>query len=454
MRKTLLISLVILALFTSCKVQKNIQKEDIVTIPPIENIQIMEDLQKSIEDLPGIRVERIPTNNINFKASFKLMIEQPVDHFDLSKGYFEQKVYLNHTDFNAIMVMNINGYSVPSNTFTSELVPWLSSNFMHVEHRFFGESIPANLDYSVLTIEQAANDHHRVIEILKQVYKGKWITTGISKGGQATIFHSMYFPDDADVSIPYVAPVNLAQEDTRLNTFLDQVGTPECRSKVLEFQRSILGSYAESLKAFENLSDEKELKYPMSTEKAFELSVLEYEFAYWQWSGGAQCDLIPGKEAEAEDLVEQLFLIDAPGFFTESSIEYFFPFFYQAYAELGMYGYTTDSLQGYLKEYDSYVSNYASFIPEKFNVEYNPEPLQKVQHYLENSANNFIFVYGENDAWSATAFIPDGVNTNSVGLVNADGSHLTRINDLSEIQKKIAFSKLAEWLEVKIIIQD
>ena len=32
------------------------------------------------------------------------------------------------------------------------------------------------------------------------------LATGISKGGQATMFYRSYFPDDVDISVPYVAP--------------------------------------------------------------------------------------------------------------------------------------------------------------------------------------------------------------------------------------------------------
>ena len=447
MKKINLLTLLFLIIITACNVQKKVQK-------PVVSVSVpytLETLEADLAQLDGVEVEKLQKAGPDFKIAFKLMIEQPLDHSDPSKGTFTQKVYLSHDDPGAPMVMNINGYSVPANSFTSELVPWLDANQMHVEHRFFGESMPDELNYEYLTIEQAANDHHRIIELLKEVYTGKWITTGISKGGQATIFHSTFFPKDVDMSIPYVAPVNKTVEDERLITFLDNVGSAECRATILEYQRSILEDYDESFALFKNVVEKRKMAFPMKLEKAFELSILEYEFAYWQWSGGSNCDQIPGGEAETQVLVDQLFAIDTPGFFTSSGIEYFFPFFYQAYAELGMYGYAVDSLDGYLREYTEYVNNYNTFIPADMIIEFDPSVLNRVHDYLENDADNFLYIYGENDAWSATAFTPNPKKTNSVALFKKDGSHFTRIKDLSEAQQKIAFDKIEKWLDVKLI---
>jgi hypothetical protein len=409
-----------------------------------------EDFLSQLKALPGMEVKEINYDTSFFRAGFEIFFEQYIDHSDPSKGTFTQKFYLNHKDVNAPMVFGINGYSVPNNGFISELVPILDANFIHVEHRYFADSKPDPLDYDYLTIEQAANDHHRIIEALRAIYKGKWISSGISKGGQATIFHRTYFPDDVDVSIPYVAPVNLAVEDERLLTFLDEVGTAECRAKVLEYQRAVLANYDDALDLFKKRAETNNLTFPMGVNKAFELSVMEYEFAYWQWTGGGNCEYIPGADAETETLINQLYMIDAPGFFTTNSIEYFFPFFYQAYAELGMYGYSVDSLKSNLREYDSYVNNYYTFIPDNMNVVYQPETLQKVYKYLEEDANNFIFVYGENDAWSATAFVPVDGKTNSITFFQKDGSHFTRINTLSDDQKEEVYDRLEEWLDLEI----
>lgn len=63
------------------------------------------------------------------------------------------------------MVIELDGYAV--NNRTAELSKILNCNQIMVEHRYFGESVPAPFDWKYLTIKQAADDHHRIIEMFK-----------------------------------------------------------------------------------------------------------------------------------------------------------------------------------------------------------------------------------------------------------------------------------------------
>jgi len=437
--------LLVLMLFSSCSAFRKAEVVD----PQKRDETITLDITQKLRLLSGVKTEKLEVCPSQFANAFVLMVEQPIDHFHPETGKFWQKVYLNHKDENKPMIFSLNGYSVPFNGYISELVPVLDANFIHVEHRYFGDSKPESMDYKYLDIQQSAMDHHRIVQILKRIYKGKWISEGISKGGQTVAFHRRFYPDDVDASIPYVAPINAAREDKRLISFLDQIGSPECRSKVLEYQRAVVSDYDAAFELFQQKSISRSYVFPMGIKRAFELSVMEFEFAYWQWSGGEACDSLPGIGNSTEELVDALFAIDAPSFFNKKDMEYFFPFFYQAYAEIGMYGYCVDSLKTHLREYTSYVDNYNTFIPENINIIYNPSALTEVNEYL-SGADRFIFIYGENDAWSATAFVADNVRTNSVTLFQKDGSHMTRIRTLSEDQKKLIYQKLRDWLGVEV----
>ena len=114
-----------------------------------------EEIQHLLEvftSTPGISISPIDHNQDHFNAAFEVFIEQPLDHKDPSKGIFTQKFYLNHKSLNSPVIFNLNGYSVPNNSFVSELVPWLKANFVHVEHRYFADSKPSVMDYEFLTI--------------------------------------------------------------------------------------------------------------------------------------------------------------------------------------------------------------------------------------------------------------------------------------------------------------
>lgn len=97
---------------------------------------------------------------------------------------------------------------------------------------------PCNWEY--LTAENSAYDLHNVNQTFRELYTGKWVSTGISKGGQTTCLYRAWFPDDVDFSVPYVAPLNRGVEDGRHEPFLRKVGTKKDRQKIEAFQIEIL----------------------------------------------------------------------------------------------------------------------------------------------------------------------------------------------------------------------
>jgi len=47
------------------------------------------------------------------------------------------------------------------------------------------------------------------------------------------MYHRYFFPNDVDATIPYVGPLNFSIEDTRVYDFFEQVGSEECRDKII-----------------------------------------------------------------------------------------------------------------------------------------------------------------------------------------------------------------------------
>ncbi|MFT5009575.1 MAG: hypothetical protein ACI9EA_000262 [Pseudomonadales bacterium] len=449
-------SLGFLALFIvvifSCKSKQAAVQE--ISPPPPPNSDMTEKAETTdalvntlllgLTNLEGVTAERIESQNEFYNYMFELQIEQPVDHFDVSKGTFKQKVYLSHLDFNKPMVMYLNGYTAGSNSYVTEAAQILESNQIHVEHRFFSNSRPETIPWDLLTIEQSAYDHHRIVELLKTFYTKPWVSTGISKGGMVTIFHKRFFPNDVAVAMPYVAPLNTERHDPRVYEHLNNVGTEECRNAVTEYQRELLIYRDEALDIFEKYSDKAGYVYPHGLEASFELSVLEFSFAFWQWSG--DCSTIPSQESSVEDKMKYLFYtIDAPSFFNESTLTDILPFFYQGYYEIGMYGYEVDKFKGLTQIYTEEVDNYRTFIPKDMDVIYNPEPVRDVINWLDENGNNMIFIYGELDPWGATAYEPTA-NTNSLFLNLDNGNHGTRLKNFPKDTRAAAMDSLQIWI--------
>ena len=382
-----------------------------------------------------------------FKEKYILLIQQPVDHKFPDKNKFTQRLYLSHLDFEEPVVFITEGYGADyaaHPNYVNELCPILNANQICVEHRYFSESIPDPIDWSQLTVYNAASDHHRVVEILKQVYSGKWVNTGISKGGQTTMYHRYFYPDDVDASVGYVCPLNFSIEDKRVYRFLNNVGDSVCRHKILDFQTELLKNKQKYIPEFIKLVEKQNLSYSMGIEKAFELLVFEYSFAFWQW-GDVSCENILWEPENPEKMVKHLDKITGIDWISEQGLSKIFAFYYQALSEIGFYGYDIEPF----KEYTSYTSNptFSFTLPENMEVIYNPIPMQQVDNYIRHEAQNMIFIYGETDPWSSTA-VDLTYNTNSIKIIKPGGSHTTRINNLPEEQKNLVIETLNDWLEL------
>ena len=197
----------------------------------LANGPLLQKLQQ-IKEISGIRELKVQP----YTEYYEFWYEQPIDHNNPSKGTFKQRVLLGHRDFNAPMVAILEGYGIYSPA-ESELSKLFKTNQLTIEHRFFNNSKPeGETPWTDLTLKQAATDQHEIIQALRQkIYPNtKWISTGISKGGQTTVYHRYFYPEDVELSVPYVAPINLEKIDPRLEKFLSKLGgTPENR-KLLE----------------------------------------------------------------------------------------------------------------------------------------------------------------------------------------------------------------------------
>jgi hypothetical protein len=396
-----------------------------------------------LKSQPDIEVTPIKADDI-FTEAYEIFITQPIDHNNPDGPKFRQQLFLSHIDKEKPMVIELDGYDV--NNGTSELSKIINCNQILVEHRYFGESVPVPFDWKYLTIKQAADDDHKIVEVFKQYYKGKWISTGISKGGSCAIFHRYFYPNDVDVSVPYVGPLNSSTEDQRVYEWIKTVSTPECREKVFDFQKLCLEKRDELYKMFLKNAEDKQLSYNIvGPEKAYEYAVLEYSFAFWQWQRDS-CSDIPNENSTTDQIWEHLLRNGGVNYFSDASIIKGYPFYYQCYTEFGYYAYEIDQFKDYLKYADGKTK---FFIPPGSNPIYNPILLKRVNNWASNEAANFIFIYGGNDPWTAPGVCLTG-KTNSIKMVLPGGSHRTRIKSFNRKDKELIYSRLEKWLDMSI----
>lgn len=410
-------------------------------------------LKSFLENQPEIKSVEEMGHADFFVAKYKIMVEQPVDHSDLSKGTFLQRVLIADKGLNQPVVFITEGYNggySENPNYINELCPILGANQICMDHRYFGESMPEPLNWEYLTVRNAAADHHHVILLMKKYYSGKWISTGISKGGQTTVYHRWLYPNDVDVSVPYVAPLNFGVEDGRHEPFIaNTTGTPEGRAKVRAFQLQILKNRETYLPLLEQYCTDKKYHPLLNNDELLDYIVLEYSYGLWQYDN-SPVD-IPALDAPAEELFAQLVKVSSPMYLSSEGVDIFKSFYVQAAHELGYYGYDVKPFEDYLsiKTAENWLNRI--YLPE-LDIKYNKKTAKQVKKFINKTDAKILFIYGEWDPWSASAFeVPD--KPNFLKIVKPEGSHSTRIGNLPAEQKQQVKAKLEEWLDMEVNIE-
>ena len=390
-----------------------------------------------------------PLDKGEFAEKYVTYFNQPLDHQHPEKGSFRQRVVVSHIGFNRPTVIVTEGYGASyalNPRYREELSKMFNTNMVFVEYRYFLESTPNPRDWQYLTAESSADDLHAVRQALKDIYPNKWIATGISKGGQTAMLYRTFYPNDVDITVPYVGPLCYGVEDGRHEPFLRQVGTEDERRKIEDFQLEVLKRKSTLLPRFEKHCQEKKYEFNASTEEIYDYSVLEYSFAFWQW--GTPVSTIPANNASDDEIYKHFMAISEPSYFAKGGGNE--SFFVQAARELGYYGYDIRPFKKYLSITSSKGYLKKLMLPDDAkDIKFDKTLSKKITKFLKKNDPKMIFVYGEIDPWSAaaTTWLNTDKKENVHIFVEPRGSHLARINTLPEEMKQEAISILQKWLE-------
>ena len=406
---------------------------------------VLQDKLKAISQITEIK----PLESKEFAEKYVTYFTQPLDHDRPELGNFRQRVIVSHVGFDRPTVIVTEGYGAGyalSPRYREELSRMFNTNMIFVEYRYFLESTPEPRDWQYLTAESSADDLHAVFEAFKKIYPGKWISTGISKGGQTTMLYRTFYPDDVDISVPYVGPLCYGVEDGRHEPFLRKVGTAEERKKIEDFQLEVLKRKATLLPRFEKHCTEKGYDFFGSVEEIYDYSVLEYSFAFWQW--GTPANTIPACDADDDTIYKHFMAISEPSYFAKGGKNE--SFFVQAARELGYYGYDIRPFKKYLSIKSSKGYLKKLMLPEDAkHIKFDKTLSKKITKFLKKSDPKMVFIYGEIDPWSAAApmWLDTSKKKNMHMFVQPRGSHRARINTLPEDMKQEAINIIKGWLE-------
>lgn len=413
----------------------------------LEAVADADDILVQLQSIPGVTVLEERASPYAGTRFFRLLFEQPADHGRPLGERFQIRVNLLHRSVDAPMVLYGSGHGLGDNPSRSEPTILLVANQLSVEHRFFGNSRPASNDWTKLDIRQAAGDYHRLVQAFKPLYSARWLTTGVSKGGMAAVYHRYFYPDDVDATVPYVAPNSHGLNDARYARFIEQVGDADCRAKLQAVQRAILERRDEMLPLMENLAEVEGTGFEVigGLDRALEFAAVELSFYFWQYWGLPSCPEVPAPDVSAAELfgfVDHI-LVGIAYTYGDVGLEDSTAYYYQAATELGWTRFSTRHLRDLLRypgedEPRAYLS-----IPvcEPFNYGL----MLQVEHWVRTQGERMLFIYGENDPWSAGAFSVDEGN-DAFRYIVPDGEHGSRISRLPDIEYDEAMEHLYRWM--------
>ena len=413
------------------------------------NLQAQEksEFRQALEAIPGIEIVKELKAYAHFTEVYELRFTQPVDHHYPNNVTFTQRMFVGHAGFDRPTVLSTSGYQA-AGLGNAEPAVLLNGNLLRVEHRYFGESAPDPLVWDNLTIWQAATDHHCIVQAFKKIYDGKWVSTGHSKDGQTTIQFKAIYPDDIDVAIPYVAPLNTSKTDPRIYEFLNSVGTDAERQKVYEYQLALFEKKAEIMPVIKEQAEKRNWTFTMGIDRGFDLAVLEFPFAMWQYGGFKPLEL-PGKEASVEELMKPFNRVGPLFYFSEPGIVGFLPHYYQAMNEMGYYGYNVKPFSKYLPDTTDITWDF-TLTPYGIDTTFNPNTLKYLHDFVQNRGDHMLYIYGEYDTWTATGVTKITGPADALVMIQPGGYHGAHITAFPEEQKAIIFETLSRWLGMSV----
>lgn len=407
---------------------------------------------KKLSDLEGIKeVVRIKNDVPQFTEKYAVKINQLINPEEPSVGTFEQQIYVCHVGYDAPTVVVTDGYTAGfamNPRYTEELSKRYKANIVAIQHRYFEQSTPVPTDWQYMRGKYAAHDMHIITNTMKQLYKGKFIASGVSKGGQNTMIYATYYPEDMDFYVPYVGPVCFDVEDGRHEKFLANIGPKEDRERIFNFQVEVLKRRQNMVALLDEHSKANKLTYKnISLDEVLDMCVLEYSFALWQMSC-EQVSKIPATTATDKELFDHMVGINDPSYF--ANVSYTGSFYIQAAMELGYYGYDTKPLKKWLsiKTTKNYLKRVV--MQDEFaDLQFNHELHKDIYKFLGENDPKMVFIYGEYDPWTAVA--PDAKlfkdKKNMKLFLCPKYDHKSRINNFPEPTKTEIWTILDGWMK-------
>lgn len=457
--------------------------------------------QEKLSQVEGvISVEPIPLDASAqfFEEKYLVTFEQPLDWSDPDAGSFPQRVEVGLRGDAPYVVLETGGYSLNDKLpgvadgmaqlgrdDAPEIAQILGANYVNVEHRFFGDSRPADMSnadtryWEYHTAENASNDYHRIYQALSPLLGGDWAATGSSRGGQMTNVYAYFFPEDMRFFAPYVAPCSTGREDPRFYEFLyTQIGNDaygpeqaqEMRDTVTAFQVDMM-KYKEALLPTYEAAALQMLgcvfQEGAAIEQIYDLNVLEFAVQVWQYQAVSFDDLravldMPEETPEEQQMKMQvefgmMMQVQTP---MDWSVEFVaWPYYVNAATTYGQYHYDfsylrealeaagmADALSVTEEMEDGLLWNLVFSEEQRSAFAWDGSFEEALSSYLDTTKARVLMVFGATDPWISLR-IPRTDNPNVVEFIHPTAPHSAAIATLPEEMQAEAIAVLQNWLQ-------
>ena len=146
--------LIILILVVSCK-----------TVTPVVSYPEKSTFAKLAAIPNVVSIEKRETVS-HFDENYEIWFEQPIDHNNPERGTFRQRVFLGFENPSEPVFVELRGYNIGSEK-AGELANHYEANQLTIEHRYFTNSRPKEIDWNTLTIENAAKDQAIIVDVIR-----------------------------------------------------------------------------------------------------------------------------------------------------------------------------------------------------------------------------------------------------------------------------------------------
>ena len=420
---------------------------------PVPNPVVTNPVFKALSEMPNVHdiKEFKETAEYGFKEGYEFLFDQPIDHKNPAAGTFQQLVRICVRDVNVPTVLWTEGYLLSPITQTIDVPEALGTNLVQIEHRHFGESkILSDTRWEYLTLEQAAGDHHAIIQALKPLLPKEWISTGVSKNGMASIYLRYYYPDDIDVTTAFCAPLMTSGADIRAGRWMQQ----ECAKNDVKplidahlnrlFANGEDGIYARFLQVKEKMVNDKGRKFKKVSFEKYVWTALSNNFIFYMNADAKQrIKTTPPIDCPEDSLIKFFLpgLICVEAAAPEDEANYWaedlnYPSCVQFAKQIGYMGFDFSlfpSLEDTSFDADKLVPRVGN--PNKlydcdmwlYDAYDNSVHLDILNNFLPNCKKPILLVYSQNDPWTGARI----TNVNPVAklIINPDGIHHQDINN-------------------------